>query len=911
MEYKATLNLPKTSFPIKLDALVEAETTKEWFQHFMTQTPTVSSQDSQTFVLHDGPPFANGDIHLGHVINKTLKDVIVRRAAQLNMSVSFRAGWDCHGLPIENKVKESVVSSSDISELRLKCFAYANEWKKTQMSQFGSFGIRADWFDSYSTIDPSYEAEVAWVFAKLMELGLIERKLRPVHWSVQNRSALAEAEIEYLPVTVDSVYVKFRGLTRPYQFLVWTTTPWTLPANRAIAFNPKLQYSVVESMGAKYVLAAASVDRVFAGKEYKLLWNEAGSSFFSQAFSKEERYQNICEGLDCPILPADFVTDTAGTGLVHIAPGHGTDDYLLGKQFDLPVYCPVLADGKYDQTVHPESLRGVKVTEADEAILEFLKKLGVLFSVQSYVHDYPHDWRSHKPVISRATNQWFVALDKPFSDGSSLRARAISACEEVSFVPAYGKKRLLGMLRDRPDWCISRQRVWGIPIPVFYEEDKDRPVMLPKLSKYVAESFADNGSDCWQLMSPSQLTGRKFNFPVRKETDIFDVWFESGCSWTKLDVFPADVYLEGSDQHRGWFQHSLLLSLAITGKVPFKTLITHGFVVGPNGEKISKSDKNYVTAMQELAKYGADPLRLWVCSLDFTEDMRCSPQMLADFMPKYAKIRNTIRYLVSNLYDFDPRTHYSVGNGVGLNLMIRVKAGSLAKFCEESYVKYDFYRVVASVHDFCAVDISSFYGNAMKDSLYCDLPDGQSRREAQSTMHDLLILLMKLLDPIIPMTIEEVRNSYGKEKLVDRWDVMSEVTNLSDSVKKLHTSLMAMRDQALIALENMKTKMGLNKAMDAKVTYWVPASEIAVFESLGSDLEDLVGCGSSEVIGMGEYSALVEDMREKYKMCARSRKRRIDVGADSEYPDLCVRDAHVVRSLKERNINVEVGPSKT
>jgi isoleucyl-tRNA synthetase len=622
------------------------------------------------------------------------------------------------------------------------------------------------------------------------------------------------------------------------------------------------------------------------------------------------------------VVHAEYVTTTDGTGLVHTAPGHGEDDYHTGMHNKLEIYCPVLANGRFDTTV-PQWIQGKTVWEANPIVIEKLKELGVLFATEKLVHSYPHDWRSKTPTIFRATEQWFVCIDKPYEvngESMTMRQRANRAIEQTEFVPGWGRARIQGMLESRPDWCISRQRAWGLPIPVFYNEQGDA-LLTPDSVRAVAKRFAQAGSDAWFTETPAQLLGNfdpGSRFPkdkLRKEKDIFDVWFESGSSWNavlrKRDYlkFPADMYLEGSDQHRGWFQLSMLPSLGVTGQPPFKQVLTHGFTVKPDGTKVSKSDKEYVTATQEVDRHGADVLRLWVCSVDYQGDIPTSPQTIKEFGDKYRKIRNTLKYLLSNLFDFDPAEHAQEVPLNSLDGWASVELDELIVAVTEAYDKYQLHRAFRLLHDFCAVQISAVYGNAMKDRLYCEAPDSPIRRRCQTVMHRMVLALAKLLAPMLVYTADEAWE-YIAHKPKDDAGLFSVHLALlpkpsgvvvSEAQRHEWKLLMDLRDSALGQLDELKKKAGMNKALDAEVIYRIDDDAVRrALQVYGADLEDLVGAGShsfAETSPQGQAVTVeVVDRRDKYQACARSWKRRADVGQDPQYPDLSLRDATVVKA---------------
>ncbi|WP_428937299.1 isoleucine--tRNA ligase [Fontivita pretiosa] len=954
VSYKQTLNLPQTSFPMEA-RLVQNEPLRlaRWqemrlYEKLMTAR---AAGPRGKWILHDGPPFANGDIHVGHLVNKVLKDVVLRFRSMQGYQTPYVPGWDCHGLPIEHKITQDLGGKSrqmQTIEIRKLCSDYARRYAEIQSRQFQRLGILGEWDNPYLTMSPDYEAATLEVFARFVEAGLVYKQLKPVHWSIANQTALADAELEYKDVEDTSIYVEFPAanpgalkgrfdlrLNAKVGFLIWTTTPWTLPANLAIAVHPDVEYAFVKFLWNQEwhvdVVARDLVERVFSrlpGLEQvqvvKTVFGKdlVGLEYIHPFMNRTGR-----------IVHAEYVTTTDGTGLVHTAPGHGEDDYHTGIHNNLEIYCPVLANGRFDETV-PPWIQGKTVWEANPIIIEKLRELKVLLGTEKLVHSYPHDWRSKTPTIFRATEQWFIAIDKPFEirdeaagfrdehAGLSLRQRALRAIEQTQFIPAWGRARIQGMLESRPDWCISRQRSWGMPIPVFYNE-QGQALLTPQSVRAVARRFAEKGSDVWFTESPSELLGDYDpgpQFPkdtLRKEKDIFDVWFESGSSWNAVLrrrsylAYPADMYLEGSDQHRGWFQLSLLPALGATGVPPFRQVLTHGFVVKPDGTKVSKSDKEYVTATQEIERHGADLLRLWVCSVDYQGDIPASPQMIQEFSDKYRKIRNTLRYLLSNLYDFNPA---SDARQIPLNSLdgwAWAELDQLIVSVREAYDAYQLHRVFRLLHDFCAVQISAIYGNAMKDRLYCEAPDSPLRRRAQTVMHRMVVSLTKLLAPMIVFTADEAWE-HIQHKPAGESDCPSVHLTLlpepsgvevSEQQREEWKLLMELRDQALMQLDRLTRQIGKYKALDAEIIYRVDDDEIRRrLQAYGPDLEDIIGAGYHSFAEKSPQGPAVSvelvDRRDKYKACARSWKRRPDVGADPQYPDLSLRDAAAVKARR-------------
>jgi isoleucyl-tRNA synthetase len=939
--YKQSLNLPQTAFPMEAK-LVQNEPARlaKWKEMDLYHKVLERHASDPLWVLHDGPPFANGDIHIGHLINKTLKDCIIRFRTMQGHRVPYVPGWDCHGLPIEHKIQQELgakMREMSVVEVRQKCFDYAAKYATLQNEQFQRLGVLGDWKHPYWTMSPEYEAGTLEVFARFVEKGLVYKKLKPVPWSIANQTALADAELEYKDVEDTSIFVEFplsdnaaakklfgAAGEGEAHLLVWTTTPWTLPANLAVAVHPDVDYVAVtyrrDGLTRVGIIAEALREKVLTDVEVLAVSQLVKGA---QLVESQLAYRHPFLDKTGVILPALYITTEDGTGLVHTAPGHGEDDYLTGITHKLPVYCPVLHNGTFDKTA-PEWLQGIVVWKANPLIIARLREGKLLLKEAKISHSYPHDWRSKTPIIFRATEQWFINVDQVFetaterrsdeaTKGLSLRDRARQAVKStVEFIPAWGQARLTGMLESRPDWCISRQRAWGLPIPVFYNE-QGQALLTPESVRAVAKHFAAAGSEAWFKRSPAELlegvdTGADFpKDKLRKETDIFDVWFESGSSWHDVlqkredHHFPADLYLEGSDQHRGWFQLSLFPSLGYNGVPPYRQVLTHGFVVKPDGTKVSKSDKEYVTAVQEINRHGADLLRLWCCSVDYQGDIPCSPKVIQEFSDKYRKIRNTLRYLLSNLYDFTPATDAQEPPLRSLDAWALDQLDTLIVDVTAAYDAYQTHRAFRLLHDFCSVQISAVYGNAMKDRLYCEKPDSPLRRRCQTVMHRMATALIKLLAPMTVFTADEAweyltQKPAGEESLASvHLAALPKPSGrqVPDDIRQEWTLLMQLRDQALLQLDMLKKEKGLNKALDAQVVYEVSAQQQRRLEAYGVDLEDLVGAGHHAFTGSAaaEAKVAVRDTREQYKACARSWKRRPDVGSVASHPDLSARDA--------------------
>ena len=985
--YKDTLNLPSTGFDMRA-GLVRKEPAIQarWKQQDLYARIRQARGGADSFLLHDGPPYANGNIHMGTALNKVLKDVVVRIKNMTGLDSPYVPGWDCHGLPIEDKVmKELGEAAKDLSavEIRRKCQAYAEKFTKLQSDQFQRLGVIGEFDRPYITMDPQYEAAVLEVFADLVDQGLVYRQLKPVHWSIENLTALADAELEYHDRDDTSIFVAFKltggdlsALPDPDgaepALLIWTTTPWTLPANLAVAVHPGYTYAAVRAATAKgellLVIAEQLVEKVAGAicqsrpdflSDVKVLGTCKGQDLLD---AKLTYAHPLVAGKVCPIVPADYVTLEEGTGLVHTAPGHGAEDYGTALKCGLEIYCPVLDDGTFDETA-PEFLRGKDVWQANGLVIEKLKHDGTLMLEQSIRHSYPHDWRSKTPTIFRATKQWFISVDRPLrGTEQSLREMAMDCCRRepddeggIEFIPAWGRNRIAGMLESRPDWCISRQRSWGLPIPALYNEAGE-PLMTPLSVRAIAATIGRLGSDAWFTATPAELLGDydpaddpavedAAAFATDKLTygkDIFDVWFESGSSWYAVAVarglvasLPVDLYLEGSDQHRGWFQLSLLPALGSRGQAPFQTVLTHGFVVDEDGYKMSKSKGNTIDVIDQLDKRGADILRLWVASQDYQDDVRCGENLIAKAEDAYRKIRNTLRFCMGACGDYDPAVHATEPSEHSVDRWMTMQIHRLIRDVREAYDACEFHKAMRRMYEFCTVEASSIYLSAVKDRLYCESPDAVRRRASQTVIHTLLCTLVKLLAPILPHTCDEAWEhiparpedwpdtvhlallpEFDEEALADAESIQAVATDqatwsldqLTPGPAWLWDRLMALRDAGLVKLEALRNA-GVKNSLDAEAVFRVRKGDEAAWKLIDTyrpELEDLLGVGYArleEADDLPEGTTVdveVLDTRERYPRCARSWKRRPDVGSNANYPDLSARDAAVMEELQQQ-----------
>ncbi|RJS62120.1 isoleucine--tRNA ligase [Bacillus sp. PK3_68] len=915
MEYKDTLLMPKTEFPMRGNLPKrEPDMQKKWEEMDIYKKVQERTKGRPMFILHDGPPYANGDIHMGHALNKILKDFIVRYKSMSGFQAPYVPGWDTHGLPIEQALTNKGVKRKEmtIAEFRKLCEEYAYEQIANQKEQFKHLGVRGDWDNPYITLKPEYEAQQIKVFGEMAKKGYIYKGLRPVYWSPSSESALAEAEIEYKDKRSPSIYVAFdvkdgKGvLEEGTKIVIWTTTPWTIPANLGISVHPELTYAVIEADGERYVVVEDLVEEVASKvgwESYQVAKTVKGAEL-EYIVAKHPLY-----GRDSLVMLGEHVTTDAGTGCVHTAPGHGEDDFIIGKKYGLDVLCPVNDRGV--MTEEATGFAGLFYDEANKPITEKLEEAGALLKLEFFTHSYPHDWRTKKPVIFRATAQWFASIDK-------FRDELLKAVKETKWVPAWGETRLFNMVRDRGDWCISRQRAWGVPIPVFYAENNE-PIITDETIAHVSELFREHGSNVWFEREAKDLLPEGFTHPgspngqFTKETDIMDVWFDSGSSHQAVleereDLQrPADLYLEGSDQYRGWFNSSLTTAVAVTGKAPYKGVLSHGFALDGEGRKMSKSLGNVVVPSKVMKQLGADILRLWVASVDFQADVRVSDAILKQVAEVYRKIRNTFRFLLGNLADFEPaRDTVTYENLREVDQFMLVKLNGLIKEVHHHYENYEFAAIYHAVNNFCTVDLSAFYLDFAKDILYIEPESHKDRRAIQTVLYETLLALTKLLSPILSHTADEVWAhvpgvSEESVQLTDmpEWKELTGAAELTDK----WTKFMNLRDDILKALEAARNEKVIGKSLTAKVTVYTDNEAGALLDSIQEDVKQLLIVSGFERGGTKaeapenalhfDHVAVVVEKAEG-ETCERCWIVSTEVGEDSKHPTLCPRCAEVV-----------------
>lgn len=913
-DYNSTLNLPSTEFPMRGNlANREPAMLEKLHADKIYEALLEKNAGKKPYILHDGPPFSNGNIHIGTAMNKMLKDIVVRYKAMSGHYTPYTPGWDNHGMPIEsaiikqNKLNRKAMS---IPEFRNACRDFALDFVDKQREQFKRLGVLGDWEHPYLTMDKSFEAEEVKVFGEMFRKGYIYRGMKPVYWCPTDETALAEAEIEYQDAGCTSIYVRFKvaddlgklGDFSNTYFIIWTTTPWTLPGNLAIALAPQADYVVAEvATGERYILAEALLEHTLAQAkitDYTIVERYKGAEF--EGMTAQHPFLDRTSA----IVLADYVTTESGTGCVHTAPGFGADDYLTGRKYNLPMLVPV--DDKGYQTEEAGPFAGLFYEDSNKAILKHLEDIGALFASEEMTHSYPHCWRCKNPIIFRATPQWFCSV-------GSFREETLKEIEKVEWLPAWGEDRISSMVGERDDWCISRQRHWGLPIPVFYCEDCGEPICTPETIEKISALFAEHGSNVWYEKDVAELLPDAFVCPhcggvhFRKETDTLDGWFDSGSThYASLrrehpEHWPADLYLEGNDQYRGWFQSSLLISMAVLGESPYKRVITHGWTVDGEGRAMHKSLGNGVAPEEVIKVYGADMLRLWVASSDYKQDVRVGDAILKQLSQAYMKIRNTARYILGNLGGFDPNNLVSPDEMLPLD---RWAMGELSKLYDrvvKGYEDYEYHIVYHAVYDFCVVELSSFYLDVIKDRLYCETADGIERRSAQTAMWFILDRLTKLLAPILAFSADEIWQSLPHRAEDDtRHVVLNDITPVpseylpTEAETERWTKLLALRETALGELEKARAAGLIGKPLEAKVIFTADGADLEFIKTNAAELATALIVSQVET-KQGETA--VEVAKADGEKCERCWCYHTEVGSDHEHPTLCPRCAAVVKAM--------------
>jgi isoleucyl-tRNA synthetase len=931
-DLKKTVNLPKTEFPMKANLpQLEPRLLEKWSTGDLYGRIRASRAGRPVYVLHDGPPYANGNIHLGHAFNKSLKDFVVKSKTMAGFDSPYVPGWDCHGLPIEIKVDTELGSKKaqmTAAQIRKECRKYASKYVELQKKDFIRLGILADWSHPYLTMAPKYQATIARAFVDFLDKGYVYKGLKPVNWCINDRTALAEAEVEYENHSSPSIYVRFRLTSDPAAIdpalagrnvygVIWTTTPWTMPANMAIAYHPKFEYVAVEVNGDVYIVARELLQACTDAMEWQ--WDNILATFPGEKLEGAV-YRHPFLDRDSKAILADHVTLEAGTGAVHTAPGHGHEDYVAAMRYGIATYCPVDAAGRFfhaegaDGTL-PEELIGKTVWQANPVVIEILKQHNALLALNKVDHSYPHCWRCHKPTIFRATEQWFIGMDR-----NELRQNALKAIRDVKWLPTWGEDRIYNMVADRPDWCISRQRVWGVPIVVFYCEGCREPLTDRKVLDRVVDLFEEHSADVWyertadELVPAGTACGKCGCSRFTKESDILDVWFDSGSShlavldhWPGLG-WPSDMYLEGGDQYRGWFHSSLLIGVGLRGRAPYRECLTNGWTLDGEGRAMSKSLGNVIEPDKIIKQAGADVLRLWVASVEYNEDVRLSDTIIQRLTEAYRKMRNTFRYALGNLYDFDPVSDSLPGADLlEVDQWILLETADLVRKCNNWYSEYAFHKVYRAVYDFITINLSAVYFDISKDRLYTGAPRSRARRSAQTALYRINHALIRLLAPILSFTADEVwshmrltssePDSVHLAYFPTPEDLTSGIPQESGVRASDWTRLMEVRDAVLKELEIRRQEKFIGAPLEARVHLSANSDLYAVLERHASDLPGLFIVSQVELApGEGELAVRVD--RASGQKCERCWKYTEDVGSDAAYPTVCASCAGAVHEIQ-------------
>ena len=922
-DYNATLNLPQTDFPMRAGLPKrEPELLKIFYERSVYETLMEKNAGKPTFVLHDGPPFSNGDIHIGHVRNKVLKDIIVRQKNMSGFLAPYTPGWDNHGMPIESAIiKKQKLDRKNMSipEFRNACRDFAQNFVDRQREQFKRLGIIGDWDNPYLTMAPAFEAEEVRVFGKMYEKGYIYKGLKPVYWCTSDETALAEAEIEYANDPCTAIYVKFRvndsrgvldGISGPDNayFLIWTTTTWTLPGNLAVCLGPDIEYSVCRAEDSVYIVASELCKTVFdkAGiDKFEVLKKLPGKAF------EHMTAQHPFYDRQSLVILGDHVTAEAGTGCVHTAPAHGVDDFISCTKYPklkeaMMQLTPVDSRGIFTQDALQYA--GQHYSKAAAVINADLEASGAMFAAEEIEHSYPHCWRCKNPVIFRATEQWFASVD-------AMKETAVKSCDNIQWIPEWGKERMVAMLTERSDWCISRQRHWGLPIPVFYCGKCEKPVCTPETIESVAQVFAVKGSNAWYELTEAELLPHGFNCPhcganeFTKGSDSLDCWFDSGSTHAAVLHgqfpnlrFPADIYLEGGDQYRGWFQSSMLTSIAVNGVPPYKIIITHGWTLDGEGRAMHKSLGNTVAPEDVIKDYGADILRLWVSSSDYKNDGRISKELFKQLSESYLKIRNTARFILGNLNGFDPDNLVAVSDMQELDRWALSRLNQLVAAVSSSYDRYEYHTIYHGIYNFCTVDMSNFYLDVIKDRLYCDVTNGLARRSAQTAIYLILSALVRMLAPILAFTAEEIWDAmpHGRDAelgsvLYNPMPQAAQEYTLTPELSAKWDMLLKLRNDVNKALEGARADKLIGKPLEAEVTLNVEnRAELGTVTE--DELKTLFIVSKVEIKEAGPGAEGIDIKPSAAPKCTRCWAHDESVGENSEHPELCLRCLHAVMS---------------
>lgn len=927
-EYKDTLNLPNTDFPMKASlASREPEMLTQWQQKGIYETIRKARFGSKKFILHDGPPYANGHLHCGHALNKILKDIIIKSKTFSGYDAPFVPGWDCHGLPIELNVEKKIGKAGvkiTAREFRTKCREYAASQIDIQREEFQRLGVLGDWFNPYVTMDYSYEANIVRALGKMIKNGHLQQGFKPVHWCIDCGSALAEAEVDYEDKTSPSIDVAFKAVnpkefldqfkvsvtTKPVILPIWTTTPWTLPANEAVCLHPEIDYALVDTDQNYFIVAHDLVESVMTRydmSQYKICGIAKG-----QVLDKLTLNHPFYDRLS-PVVLGEHVTTETGTGCVHTAPAHGADDYVVGKKYNLPLINPVKANGCYAEDV--EFFAGISVLKVDEKIFELLKEKNALLALQNIQHSYPHCWRHKSPMLFLATPQWFISMDK-----SNLRQQIVQEIDKVNWVPDWGKARISNMVENRPDWCISRQRAWGTPMPLFvHNTSRELHPNTLELLERAAQLIEKSGIDAWFELDEAEFLGSDAQ-DYTKINDTMDVWLDSGvshyavlCQNSDLS-FPADVYFEGSDQHRGWFNSSLTTSVAMNGKAPYKTVLTHGYTVDAEGKKLSKSKGNYVALDKMVNQHGADILRLWVASTDYKHEVSISEEIIKRNADAYRRIRNTARFLLANLFDFDPAVDtVETKDLLELDKWAILRTQLLQDEIIEAYENYQFHIIYQKIHNFCAVDMGGFYLDLIKDRQYTTAKNSLARRSCQTAMYQIVKAFTLWLAPILSFTAEEIWQSIpgisDESIFIQTWYTNWPKIDGVDMAQwdELHL----IRDEVNKSLEETRQKGDIGSGLAANVTLYADDKVMPKLSRLGEELRFLLITSGADVRNMTdapvgllktEVGVSIEVVPSTDEKCARCWHRRPDVGQDKQHPELCMRCVGNISGQDEKRL---------